>query len=232
MPCGEMAPDHASLSLRVFPIACVSSWPSPPLAPVLSSPALTCPSPKPAQTPRATARPMSSSAVATMYELEFRNPADADTARSGSVDDKAVLFTIGRIAETINLAARLQNRERLPPSELDAALSARCAAHDAIAMLQPGSGAFSPRHATDRLFPGTFFLDSVGSDRVRRYSRRPRDAQRVVGGALFSNAAASEQAGVEGGTTRGELNGGACGTADNRRRGMEQGPVATPSKVG
>eukprot|EP00903_Cladosiphon_okamuranus_P006261 g6144.t1 len=106
-----------------------------------------------------------SGAVATMYELHFR-------------DTSIQAFTVARMAEAVDLEARLADRERLPPAELDAALAARSDAHSL------GREGFVPGFPLDRLFAGVFYLEEIGPDRVRAYGRRPKDAPRSRGGAL------------------------------------------------
>lgn len=70
-----------------------------------------------------------------MYELHFRDTtAAATTAVNGSAAAAAAaatppIFTVARMAEAVDLEARLADRERLPPAELDAALAARSDAH-------------------------------------------------------------------------------------------------------
>lgn len=69
-------------------------------------------------------------AVATMYELHFRDtttPATTAAATNGAAAPP--VFTVARMAEAVDLDARLADRERLPPAELDAALAARSDAH-------------------------------------------------------------------------------------------------------
>lgn len=137
-----------------------------------------------------------------MYELHFRDTTETTAAAATTP------FTVARIAETVSLAARLADRERLPPAELDAALAARSAAHS----LACGGGsdrsrkeggealAFVPGFPVDRLFPGTYYLEGIGYDGSRMYGRRSRDAARVRGGALAPSLARRvAAAGVEGG---------------------------------
>ncbi|CAM9797074.1 unnamed protein product [Ascophyllum nodosum] len=114
-----------------------------------------------------------SGAVATMYELHFR-----DTC-TDSIDSP---FTIARIAKAVDLGARLADRERLSPAELDAALSARAKAHT---LASSGEGLL-PTFPPNRLFPGAYYLEGVGPDGAREYGRRPQGdaAARARGGPL------------------------------------------------
>lgn len=58
-----------------------------------------------------------------------------------------------------------------------------------------GSGfAFVPGFPLDRLFPGVFYLEGIGADRVRAYGRRPTDAPRARGGALAPSLVAKAAA--------------------------------------
>lgn len=109
-----------------------------------------------------------------MYELHFRDTTTTTTTTP---------FTVARIAEAVDLAARLSDRERLPPAELDAALAARSHAHSAKGGGGGGDSpdAFVPGFPLDRLFPGAFYLEAIGPDGVRAYGRRPKDAPRVKG---------------------------------------------------
>lgn len=128
-----------------------------------------------------------------MYELHFRDTsAAATTVAAAAAATPPPAFTLARMAEAVDLEARLAARERLPPAELDAALAARSDAHS------PGREGFVPAFPLDRLFPGVFYLEGVGPDRVRVYGRRAKDAPRARGGgplapALVSKAAAAEE---------------------------------------
>ena len=128
-----------------------------------------------------------------MYELHFRDTsAAATTVTAAAAATPPPAFTLARMAEAVDLEARLAARERLPPAELDAALAARSDAHS------PGREGFVPAFPLDRLFPGVFYLEGVGPDRVRVYGRRPKDAPRARGGgplapALVSKAAAAAE---------------------------------------
>lgn len=122
-----------------------------------------------------------------MYELHFRDTS-VDTAADATASQKRP-FTIARIAEAVNLGARLADRERLPPAELDAALSARSRAHSLASSgdsTKAGDGArFVPVFPLDRLFPGAYYLESVDAMGARVYGRRSKDAAaRARGGPL------------------------------------------------
>lgn len=122
-----------------------------------------------------------------MYELHFRDTSN-DTAAKVTSSQKRP-FTIARIAEAVNLGARLADRERLPPAELDAALSARSRAHS---MASSGHNTkagdcprFVPVFPLDRLFPEAYYLESVDAMGARVYGQRPKDvAARARGGPL------------------------------------------------
>lgn len=143
-------------------------------------------------------------AVATMYELKFRGTSSP--------------FTVSRIAETVDLATRLADREKLPPAELDLALAARSNAHAHSSEGEKGAAGddrrrehrFVPQYPLDRLFPGTYYLASVGLDRTRRYIRRPKDAVRARGGALAPAALSSNGSPLsDGSSSNGSLANGA-----------------------
>lgn len=163
-----------------------------------------------------------------MYELDFRKP-DTTTTESRP-------FTLASIAEAVRLAARLADREQLPPMELDAALTARSDAHSracgsvgrTVGTSANGAGelAFVPGFPLDRMFPGTYFLEGVGVDRTRRYSRRPHDARRARGGPLAPSllpvvAAAGS---VEGGEDK--VDAPSTASASSQAGGAEQSQVA------
>lgn len=136
-------------------------------------------------------------AMATMYELNFRDTATTTTTAAAAAvadDTSPALFTIARIAEAVNLTARLADRERLPPRELDAALEARSAAHSLASGGGNGGSTFVPGFPVERLFPGAFYLERVGLDRTRVYGRRPKDgAARARGGVLAPALALEEE---------------------------------------
>lgn len=65
-----------------------------------------------------------------MYELHFRDTTTAAAANgAAAAAPTPPVFTVARMAEAVDLDARLLDRERLPPAELDAALAARSDAH-------------------------------------------------------------------------------------------------------
>ena len=69
------------------------------------------------------------------------------------------------------LMERLEQREKVHPSELDHALETRARMHRAGAP-------YSPVYPTvGRLFPGTYFLNGIDSEWRRTYSRVPLDAK-------------------------------------------------------
>ncbi|CAN0055584.1 unnamed protein product, partial [Laminaria digitata] len=150
-----------------------------------------------------------SGAVATMYELHFRDTAAATSSAPASTSAATIAprFSVSRIAQAVDLAARLADRECLPPVELDAALAARSDAH-ALAGggggAGGGEGGFIPGFPVDRLFPGAFYLEGIGGDRTRSYSRRPKDAVRARGGTLAPSLARKAAAGGGAGGSGGE----------------------------
>eukprot|EP00538_Stauroneis_constricta_P012682 CAMPEP_0119551182 /NCGR_PEP_ID=MMETSP1352-20130426/4501_1 /TAXON_ID=265584 /ORGANISM="Stauroneis constricta, Strain CCMP1120" /LENGTH=1116 /DNA_ID=CAMNT_0007597191 /DNA_START=137 /DNA_END=3487 /DNA_ORIENTATION=+ len=100
-----------------------------------------------------------SGALATMYRLKVRNPTQSDK------------FTIAKMASAMKLMERLEQREKVDPSELDHALETRARMHRAGAP-------YSPVYPTaGRLFPGTYYLNGIDAQWRRTYSRVPLDAK-------------------------------------------------------
>lgn len=104
-----------------------------------------------------------SGAMASMFEL-----LPNDSCVNG--------FSLERMQSTLNLPARLDSREILPPERLDEALAAREDAHGRIP--------FTPTFRTDRLFPGTYYLEEIKDNFERCYKRVPVSAIRVTGGPM------------------------------------------------
>lgn len=101
-----------------------------------------------------------SGSMATMYGLTASAP-------------KNSRFSIASMAKALSLSQRLDTREQVDPSELDYALETRARMHKAGAP-------YTPVYPTiGRLFPGTYYLNSIGSDWVRTYSRVPLDATMI-----------------------------------------------------
>lgn len=89
-------------------------------------------------------------------------------------------FTIGKMTECLNLTTRLDSREEVNPSELDLALETRARMHSS-------SAPYSPVYPTiGRLFPGTFYLNSIDSKWKRTYSRVPLDAEMACPGSSLA----------------------------------------------
>jgi 3-oxoacyl-(acyl-carrier-protein) synthase len=85
-------------------------------------------------------------------------------------------FTIGRMAETMKLKDRLNDREKVHPCELDYALETRARMHRAGAP-------YSPVYPTiGRLYPGAYYLNGIDAQWRRTYSRVPLDAHVEAGG--------------------------------------------------
>jgi hypothetical protein len=84
------------------------------------------------------------------------------------------------MVECINLTGRLDAREQVDPSELDLALETRARMHNSVAP-------YSPVYPTvGRLFPGTFYLNSIDSNWRRTYSRVPLDAKMLPSGSKLA----------------------------------------------
>lgn len=82
-------------------------------------------------------------------------------------------FTIDKMVQAMQLSELLASRELVHPSELDYALETRARMHHAGAP-------YSPVYPTvGRLFPGTYYLNGIGSDWTRTYARVPLDAART-----------------------------------------------------
>jgi len=79
-------------------------------------------------------------------------------------------FTVESMAQTMKLTERLNAREEVHPGELDLALETRARMHRAGAP-------YSPVYpTTGRLFPGTYYLNSIDKRFRRTYSRIPLDS--------------------------------------------------------
>jgi len=92
-----------------------------------------------------------SGALATMYRLHIREPNQSK-------------FTISKMTDALNLMARLDAREELDASELDKALDARARMHTAGAP-------YKPQYQSFRLLSGTYYLDEIDANFVRKYKR-------------------------------------------------------------
>ena len=84
---------------------------------------------------------------------------------SATVDNER--FSLARIQSVLRISERLANREKLTPADLDAALTAREVSHGVVP--------FKPTFLTDRLLPGTYFLESISANHERFYKRKPHD---------------------------------------------------------
>ena len=91
-----------------------------------------------------------SGAIATMYGLRATDIAGAD-------------FTLGRIADTVNLGARLEARQPSSPDEFTEALRIREQAY--------GKSDYAPVGSVAHLAPGSFYLAGVDSKHRREYAR-------------------------------------------------------------
>lgn len=108
-----------------------------------------------------------SGAIATMYMLHVRA-----TEQSR--------FSIGKMIECLDFTNRLNSREEVHPSELDLALETRARMHSS-------SAPYSPAYPTvGRLFPGTYYLNSIDSKWIRTYSRVPLDSKMTPHGSSLA----------------------------------------------
>lgn len=85
-------------------------------------------------------------------------------------------FSLARIQSVLRLSERLANREKLTPADLDVALTAREVSHGVVP--------FKPSFLTDRLLPGTYYLESISANHERFYKRKPLDSERILHGPL------------------------------------------------
>jgi hydroxymethylglutaryl-CoA synthase len=74
-------------------------------------------------------------------------------------------FNLDLMQAALDVAQRLSRREALSPDDLTAALRAREAAHGLVP--------FVPSFPADKLFPGTYYLDSITAKYERIYRRKP-----------------------------------------------------------
>jgi len=71
----------------------------------------------------------------------------------------------------LDVAQRLSRREALSPDDLTATLRAREAAHGLVP--------FVPSFSADKLFPGTYYLDSITAKYERIYRRKPMSPEQI-----------------------------------------------------
>lgn len=83
-------------------------------------------------------------------------------------------FSLDKMQTVLRIAERMGTRELLTPDDLTVALSAREASH--------GFVPFKPTFSVEKLFPGTFYLDSIASNYERVYLRKPLSSPLVKGG--------------------------------------------------
>jgi hypothetical protein len=82
--------------------------------------------------------------------------------------------------ECLDFTNRLNSREEVHPSELDLALETRARMHSS-------SAPYSPAYPTvGRLFPGTYYLNSIDSKWIRTYSRVPLDSKMAPHGSSLA----------------------------------------------
>jgi hydroxymethylglutaryl-CoA synthase len=93
---------------------------------------------------------------------------------SATVDNDR--FSLARMKSTIRIAERLADREKLTPADLNVALTAREESHGLVP--------FKPTFLTDRLLPGTYYLESISANHERFYVRKPLDSERLLNGPL------------------------------------------------
>mmetsp|Transcript_40995 Transcript_40995/g.123701 ORF Transcript_40995/g.123701 Transcript_40995/m.123701 type:complete len:705 (+) Transcript_40995:9788-11902(+) len=108
-----------------------------------------------------------------MYRLTVRQPTGlAPSPFRPKLRQPADRFALDRMVKALDLTRRLESREEIHPSELDHALETRARMHRAGAP-------YSPVYpARGRMFPGTYYLNGVGPNWVRTYSRVPLDCPR------------------------------------------------------
>ena len=99
-------------------------------------------------------------------------------------------FSIAKIASSLSLSERLQLREEVDPSELDHALETRARMHRAGAP-------YFPVYPTERLFPGTYYLDLIDTNWKRTYLRVPSDLSFVKQGTPLAPDSVLKQAKIE-----------------------------------
>ena len=104
------------------------------------------------------------------------------------------------MADTMKLAARLESREEVHPSELDMAFDTRARLHSAGAP-------YTPVYPTvGRLFPGTFYLKEIDNNWRRIYERVPLDAEMApTGTSLAPESVVRQGAASDDGTKKQKL---------------------------
>ena len=99
-------------------------------------------------------------------------------------------FSIDKISSNLSLSKRLLLREEVDPSELDHALETRAKMHRAGAP-------YFPVYPTNRLFPGTYYLDVIDPNWKRTYLRVPLDAPLIETGLPLAPESVLKQAKIE-----------------------------------
>ncbi|CAK4082989.1 unnamed protein product [Aphanomyces euteiches] len=103
-----------------------------------------------------------SGAVGSIFSLRAVRP------DSSSQPSALPGFTLERMSECLNLAARLNTRLKRTPEEFNAHLDLRESTH--------GVKGHTPVQAVDSLFPGTYYLIGIDDKHRRRYARKPLSA--------------------------------------------------------
>jgi hydroxymethylglutaryl-CoA synthase len=102
-----------------------------------------------------------SGALATMLRLSFSIP-------SSSSSTVGARFSLEKMQAALNIAVRLNERQRMTPNDLTIALNAR----EEFAHGEPVVGAKVPKFSSDSLAVGTFYLQSVDASYRRHYARK------------------------------------------------------------
>lgn len=157
--------------------------------------------------PTATARPASSSS----------NGGDTQSTSGSPHSSASARFSLARMQSCLNLASRLESRERLLPANLTHALDAR-------ESLAASSVPSRPLYLPESLFPGTFYLSEITAKHERVYKRKGGDAVRVMG-AVLAREPASGEAAERYSMSLGGGGGGGIGSGSSSARGSGGGSL-------
>lgn len=104
-----------------------------------------------------------SGSMASMFSFK------CSKATNGSLTKR---FTIERMAKTLNLKSRLENRLKRTPEDFNLYMDLRSQFH--------GKTNVKPRQSIDSLFPGTYYLVSIDDKYRRSYARKDESPPKIT----------------------------------------------------
>ena len=106
-----------------------------------------------------------SGSLASMLQINVREPTSEKNLEQN--------FTIDAIADIVDLRSRLTSRESVSPEELEESIRIR--------EKHLSKSGYTPQYSISSLFPNTYYLEEVGFDYTRLYSKKPHNAPRMKG---------------------------------------------------